>query len=115
MIEKFRFWLYSIVEQTPIPDEIENILFTLTIDEHGSFLKMEGFEKEINLNILCFRPLEAEFFAMGGYKHKNKDVIIYNVKEIIDESFSDNFLKEQFKKRKIYFMCNQKLEYLFKI
>lgn len=115
MIDTFIFWLNSIVEDSPIPDEVENIVFVVKENGDYRYLELRGYEETININSIFFRPLEAEFFTLTNLYHKGANVFIYKLKSMIDEAFFADGLKWQFKNRKIYLLYNDKLEYLFSI
>lgn len=115
MIKAFAFWLESIVEDDPLPDEVENIMFLVKENGEFKYLEFRGYEKGLNINSIFFRPLEAEFFSIMGLYHKNQKVFLNRLKLIIDEVFFNEELKIQFKNRNIYLMQEDILEYLFTI
>ena len=43
MIDKFAFWLSGIVEDDPLPDEIDNILFLIKTNGSYKYTEMRGF------------------------------------------------------------------------
>ena len=114
MIEKFVFWLCGIVEDDPLPDEIQCILFIVKSNGNYKYLEMQGYEKGVDFTKLFYRPLEAEFFDIRELVTSNKNVFEYRLKSLIDEAFSSEVLKQQFIGRKIYIFINH-LEYLFLI
>ncbi len=118
IIKNFSFWLESIVEDDPIPYEIENISFVYTKTNSCFVLCMGGTEFKPNQNnIFDFFPLEAQFFYFIQL-NKIKDENYYKnlIKTCIDESFSSSYLKEQYNKKYIYFgEYGKKLEFLFQV
>ena len=64
---------------------------------------------------MFFRPLEAEYFNLLEFSKLGNKVFVYKVKNMIDEAFSSEDLKHQYRKRKIYLYYNNNLEYLFTI
>ena len=112
MIKKFSFWLESIVEDEPIPNEINIIVFKLNQNGKYYFLELFGLEKQLNINKMAYRPLEAQFFCLKDLFLTNNSVMLYKLKNLIDTAFENCFLKEQFKNKKIYFFYKN-FEFLF--
>ena len=115
MVNKFTFWLESIVEDDPLPDEINSILFK--VDKNGGykFIKLLGYSGVPNVNKIAYFPLEAQFFLDHTLAKQPTDKFLFNAKYIIEECFNSLILKKQFKGKKIYFQFNNVVEYLFKI
>lgn len=112
MVSEISFWLESIVEDDPLPDEIELILFKTNFNGEYKYLELLGYEKEINENALPFRTLEMQFFKSKDLE-KLKDITFYNrCKYLIEECFESEILKHEYRGRKIYFYF-KKLEFLF--
>ena len=103
-MDLFTFWLLSIVEDDPIPYEINHIVFVINQDNS---ITMGGCEQKPNLNnMFDYYPLEAQYFYL-------KNLSYLQIKNLIDESFSNEELKFQFKKRKIYCSYFDNIEFLF--
>lgn len=115
MVEQFIFWLIGLVEDDPIPDEIKCILFETKINGKYKYIQLKGYEDEPNVNSLAFCPLEAQWFNNITLAKMYKDNFIYNVKYIINESISNDSLKEIFMNKKIYFKYLNNMEFLFKV
>ena len=114
MTQKLAFWLESIVEDDPLPDEVDVIVFKLNANGNYKYLELLGLENELNLNKETFRPLEAQFFDLKEILTKDERVFVYRLKTIIDEAFSSLVLKQQYKNRKIYLYVNT-FEFLFEV
>ena len=104
MINKLIFWLEGITEDTPLTDEIDIIVFKINVNGNYKFLELIGLEKQTNLNQMLFSPLEAQFFNIKQLFCKDENVFLYRIKNIIEEAFSSEILKQQFYKRKIYLL-----------
>lgn len=114
MIAKFAFWLESIVEDDPLPDEINIIVFKINSNGKYRCIELLGLENELNLNKVTFRPLEAQFFGINSFLNKPQNVFLYAVKDMIDEAFFSPILKQQYKGRKIY-LYDKDFEFLFEV
>lgn len=118
MIDKFTFWLESIVEDTPIPYEVKHISFVYT-KRNGCFvLMLGGTETAPNLNnMFDFFPLEAQYhFDNELYNITDESYFVKLMQTVIDESFSSDYIKHQYKGKKIYFgKYKEKLKFLFQI
>ena len=111
-------WLGGIVEDTPIPFEIKNIIFFY--DQNGKVfsLGMGGVENTPKTATgFEFFPKEAEFcFEKQLLSIQNEEYFRSLAKSMIDECFFDKNLKTQFAGKKIYFgKLNEDVEYLFTI
>lgn len=115
MVEQFIFWILGIVEDDPLPDEINCLLFETKINGDYKYLQLKGYEKEPNVNSISFNPLEAQFFNNRTLARMKKDNFIYNAKYIINESVANAEIINVFNNKKIYFKYLDNLEYLFKI
>ena len=114
MVKKFAFWLEGIVEDTPLPDEVDIIVFKVDSNGNYKYLQMLGFEKQIDLNKVNFRPLEAEFFNVMEFFTNNEKLFQYRIKNMIDDAFGGAAIKQQFIGRKI-FLYNKNVEFLFDV
>lgn len=97
MSENLAFWLLQIVEDDPVPYEIKHIIFV-----YDNFSLFVGGTENApnNNNMFDYFPLEAQYFDyVDLYKIKSFDVIC----NVIDEAFSNDYLKDQLKNKKIYF------------
>lgn len=118
MIEDFISWLEGIVEDDPIPYEIKHICFIYTCYDKSFSLEVGGTELKPNLNnIFDYYPLEAQFFNCKQLNSiQNKEHYIKLIKYIIDESFSSDFLRQQYKSKHIYLSeMGKNPEFLFDI
>ena len=112
MLQKFKFWIAGILEDEPVPDEIKFIVFKINSNGEFLYLEMLGLE-ELNLNLVCYRPLEAEFFSLKGLNHKNNKVIIYRLKMLIEDAF-DADISEQLAHKMVYLYIDD-FEFMFKV
>ena len=113
MVKDFIFWLTSIAEENPIPDEVDCILFIASSQDGYCFLQMNGFEGVPDEHKNCFRPLEAQFFYSKELQNISEKILKYRIKYAIEEAFFDKNLKYEYKNKKIYLMLNKNMEYLF--
>lgn len=114
MIKAFTFWLEGLIEDDPLPDEIDVIVFKINFNGKYKYLSLLGLEKQPNFNQVPYMPLEAQGFIINDLLKASEKVLLYKIKELIDEAFSSQVLKQQFKNRKIY-LFYKTLEFLFKI
>jgi len=114
MTDKLAFWLEGIVEDDPLPDEINIIVFKLNFNGNYKYLEVIGLENELNLNGETYRPLEAQFFSLKDIMQKKDATLIFLLKTAIDDAFSSPILKQQYKKRKIYLYINL-FEFMFEV
>ena len=115
MVEKFVFWLSSIIEDDPIPSEIKNIVFNVVKNGEYKYLQLIGYEKYISNNSMCFMPLEAYYFDCKELAKLSDENFYLKSKYIIEEAFSNIILKNEFKNLNIYIKFNNKLELLFNV
>ena len=115
MVNKFIFWIKSILEEFPMPDEIKYVVFNVKFAGKYKFLELKGYEQYPNENDNCFIPLEAQFFNCKELAKMKEKQFIYNLKYLIEECFSDEFIAFVLKGRSIFLYFNNKLELLFKI
>lgn len=112
MVSQMTLWIEGIVEDDPLPDEVDVILFKTKFNGNYKFLEMLGFEKCVNENAFLYRTLEMQFFKSKELASLS-DAVFYNrCKYLIDEAFSSEILQYAFKGRKIFFEFKQ-LEFLF--
>ena len=83
MVEQFIFWLLGIIEDDPLPDEVECILFNTRINGNYKYIELKGYEKEPNINAVSFSPLEAQFFYSFTLAKMQNENFVYNAKYII--------------------------------
>lgn len=108
MIKSFSFWLESIVEDDPIPYEINHIIFMYEENNKSFSLCVGGTEFKPNYNnMFDYFPLEAQFLCLKQL-NEISDEMYYKklIMFYIDESFSSQYLKEQFLNKKIY-LCKK--------
>ena len=115
MVEKLTFWLLSIFEDDPLPDEINVLLFNVKTNGKYKYLEVKGYENFICDNSNSFFPLEAQFFDCLELAKLDDKKFYLRSKYIIEEAFSNNELKYILKKIKIYIRMNNSLEYLFTV
>lgn len=114
MVEKFIFWLKSVFEETPLPDEIKNIVFKVNHAGKFKFVELRGYEQYPNENADCYRPLEAQYLNLKELAKMEEKLFIYNLKNLIEECFSDKLISFILKGKNIFLNFNNKLELLFK-
>ncbi len=102
------------MEDEPIPYEIKIIVFKVSKNGEYKNIEMLGFESIDLMSKVPYRPLEAQFFWCHDLSKLNEQKFIYNLGAIIEEAFTSNILKQQFKARKIY-MQYESLEFLFEV
>lgn len=112
MLQKFKFWLAGILEDDPVPDEIKFIVFKINSNGEFLYLEMLGLE-ELNLNLVCYRPLEAEFFSLKELSYKDQKVVIYRLKTLIEDAF-DADISEQLAHKKVYLYIDD-FEFMFNV
>ncbi len=115
MVEKLAFWLESIFEDDPLPDEITKLVFEIKYNGKYRYLSLKGYEKEINPNIITFFPLEAQFFSCNELMGLDIKTFVYRIEYIIEKAFSSNILKILLKNILIYIKHNDKIKFLFKV
>lgn len=114
MVEKFIFWIRSIFEETPLPDEIKNVVFKVNYAGKYKFIELLGYEENSNLNINCYRPLEAQFFNCKELAIMEENAFIYNLKYLIEECFSDEFISFILKGKNVFLYFKNNFNFLFK-
>lgn len=113
MLEKFIFWVESIFEDDPLPDEISIIVFNTIKNGKYKYLELRGYEKPLSFNNIFFRPLEAECFYCNDLARLKDDLFKVRVKWLIEECFVSKMLKYELKNVEIYFNFDENLEFLF--
>ena len=113
MVNKFIFWLECIFEETPLPDEIKNIVFKVNFSGKYKFVELNGYELYPYENADCFRPLEAQFFNCNELAKLDDDVFIYQIKYIVEECLIDENISFILKGKKVFLYFNNNLEFLF--
>ncbi len=115
MTEDLRFWLEQIVEDDPIPYEVKHIIFSYIFD--GAItLCMGGTEQKPTINnMFDYFPLEAQFFDCKKLKKiKDEAYFCRLLKFSLNECFCSEYLKNQFKSKKIYIYNGTNMpKYLF--
>lgn len=114
MVVKFTSWLEGLIEDDPLPYEINIIVFNIRQNGRYRYLECIGYEQEINQNSVAYYPLEAQCFLCHELA-KLDDRIWFECEYIIEESFSSKILKQQFKNKKIYLKYKEKIKFLFKV
>ena len=114
MVKKFIFWLNSIFEASPLPDEIKYIVFKVNFAGKFKFVEMFGYELFPNENLDCFRHLEAQYFNCTELAKMEDNKFLFNLKYLIEECLSDEVISFILKGKSIFLYFNNKLELLFK-
>lgn len=115
MVKLFTSWLEGLVEDAPLLEEIDIVVFNTRFNGEYKYLELKGYEKYISGNAITFSPLEAQFFNCAKLSKMKEFEFCFNAKYLIEEAFSSSLLKREFNNRKIYFKYKQKIEYLFDI
>ena len=113
MVERFIFWLKAINFFEPMPDEIKCLLFVVIKNGKYAYLELRGFEKIPGENDSYYRPQEAEFFYSKELTNIDERLLIHRVKYLISEAFSDEVIKQIYRKEKVYLKYDNIIEYLF--
>lgn len=113
MVKCFAFWLESIVEDDPLPDEITTIIFKVNQKNKFAFIEMLALEGKPNISSQVFCPLEAQFFNVSKIYSSNKDVFFLRIKTLIEDAFDNKNIKIQYKNKKIYLYYNNLATFLF--
>lgn len=116
IFEDFLFWVMSIVEDDPMPDEVHHIYFVINFRQGDCALSLTGTELFENpVFNFEFYPLEAYYFKNRSYNNI-KDIYIakITVLELIEKAFENSNFKNAFKNRSIY-ICEygHKIDYTF--
>ena len=115
MNSTFEFWVSGIIEDDPLPDEIDCIVFNVKNNAKYVYVEMLGYEKTPNFNQIAYRPPEAEWYSSKQMQNIKNVLLKQRVRNAIDECFASPALKQQFKKRNIYLLFNGKCEFLFTV
>jgi len=115
MVNSLKFWLASIIEDDPLPDEIKTIVFN--VGDNGKFLtlSMFGYETILNINKMPYNPLEAQFFFDKNSSKLPIQKYLIRLKNSLDECFIDKQLYNGFYKRKIYIRYKGEETFLFEV
>lgn len=97
--EKLLYWIESILEDDPLPDEIKFVYFCIVMDKSSFHLEMRGSELK-NTKYFEYWPLEAQYFFYDYPKDVNafKEELILSIKNL-----------PIFEDRKIYLLFAGKL------
>jgi len=87
LVKSLEFWLLSIVEDDPLPDEIKIIVFNIISNGEFLTLSLTGFESLNNMNKVPYNPLEAQFYYDKKYLKLDAKSFIIKFKNAIDECF----------------------------
>lgn len=115
MVEEINRWLSGMLEENPIPFEINHLVFDIYFSTKYSYLTLSGYEGKIDKNAIIYFPLEAQFFTSLDMKSISKKVLLFRLREALYACFDDIFLKNEFKNKKIYLSCGGIIEYLFTV
>lgn len=115
MVKQLEFWLEGIIEDDPIPEEIDILLFKVHKNGLYKYLELNGYEKEINNNSVTYYPLEAQFFNCKELAQLGDNLFYIRAKNIIEEAFSSSVLQQQLKGRKIFFQYGDRIDFLFRV
>ena len=72
MVNEFIFWLEGIVEDDPLPEEVNVIIFKTNFNGEYKYIELLGYEQEVNENSLSYRTLEMQFFKNNYWHILNK-------------------------------------------
>lgn len=109
------FWLSSIVEDTPLPDEIKKIVIVVYSEKKNKYLKFLGYEKQIDINAPAFYPLEGQYFYYKDMLTLSEKEMILRIISTIEDSFYDKGLKHEYANREIFVYYGKNLKFLFKV
>lgn len=115
MVAKFTFWLEGLIEDDPLPCEIDIIVFNTRQNGKYKYIECIGYEQEINSNSLAYYPLEAQCFLCGELAGLDNKNFCFECEYIIEEAFSSKILKQQFKNINIFFKYEDNIKLLFKV
>lgn len=104
MPEDFVFWIKSIVEDDPIPYEINHLYFALSLKNKIASLSLGG--RELGNEIIGdfeYFPLEAQFFSNQTFNNIIDSYLAkLAVKELLDYALDDPEIRKTFKNKNIY-------------
>lgn len=104
MPEDFVFWIKSIVEDDPIPYEIDHLYFALSMKNKIASLCLGG--REQNSEIIDdfeYFPLEAQFFFNRTFNNITDAYLAkLAIKQLLDYALDDVEIRKIFKNKKVY-------------
>ena len=65
MKNEIAYWLKQIVEDDPLPCEIDVIVFKISFNGLYKYIELLGFEKEADFSQIAYMPLEAQGFKIN--------------------------------------------------
>ena len=98
MVDEFVFWLKSISDDNPIPDEIDCIVFIVKAKGKYAYLELNGYEGKPDFYKICYRPLEAQFFHSKNFNNISTKILNYRIKNLIEDAFVNKEIIKVFKK-----------------
>ena len=102
--KSFNLWIKSIFETEHIDEEINMLYIIVKNKSKLTYLELCGFEGAYNVHKLCFHPLSAQFFTHKDLQNIQDKILIYRLKNIIQDMQDDMDLKYYIKKKKINIM-----------
>lgn len=115
MVDRFISWLEGILEDDPLPEEIDILVFNIRQNGKYKYIELIGYENHISENQIAYYPLEAQHFICNEMAKFDDEKFIFECKYLIEECFVSNILKYQLKNKKIYLKNNNKIDYLLKV
>ena len=98
MQKSFVNWVLGIIEDDPIPYEIDCIFFNIHRNSFYFYLSMGGNENKISESFDYF-PLEAQFFDIKKF---NSFITLANIKSLVEKSLHNKLFKQVFNNKKIF-------------
>lgn len=118
IFEDFLFWVFAIIEDDPIPYEVKNVYFVISMQNNACALSLTGSELfESPVKSHEFFPLEAHYFKNLTY-NEIKDIFIakVTVKELIEKALENADFKRIFKNKSIHLtQAGEEIDYTFKV
>lgn len=115
MVDRLISWLEGLLEDDPIPNEIDIIVFNIRENGKYKYLELIGYEHCISENQIAYYPLEAQHFICKEIAKFDDEKFIFESKYLIEECFKSKILKFQLKNKKIYLKNNREINFLFKV
>ena len=114
MVANFTSWLEKLFEDYPMPDEMQSILFETHVGAYN-YVELKAYEREPNINAICYYPIEAQFYHDNSLAKMNEKQFINRLYYLIEECFSNEFLNWHLKNKKIYLKYKNNIKYLFNV
>lgn len=100
MKDEFVFWVLGVLEDDPIPYEVDDIYFCLHRENGNIFLSFGGNEKkEKRIFNFEYYPLEAQFF-----KIENQNTFsLFSLRKLLEYAQENPTFLEAFRDKNLYF------------